>query len=157
MTKVWAVVVLLAAVAACSSGRGTAAPFSLGRSGPPPEHVARAAAPVPDPDVSEGSGDVDVVVMDQVGWPIPEATIVATSPNLHGSSDGESDDAGRARLSRLPPGAYEVVLYYGSIQLKVTAVVVAGSATRIDFRIDTRALGYDDETAAVRPDPIQLR
>jgi hypothetical protein len=147
MTKAWApgVVVVLAACAACSSWAT--------RSGPPPEQVARAAAPAPDPEVGEGTGDVDVHVVDQVGQPLADATIVATSPALQGTSHDESDEAGWARLRLLPPGAYEVVLYYGPIKVNVAAVVVAGSATRIDFRIDTRAMSRYYETAAAPRDP----
>ena len=60
---------------------------------------------------AQTTGTIIGVVTDaSTGKPVAGALVVATSPNLQGEQTGITDDAGRYRMTFLPPGEYEVAV-----------------------------------------------
>jgi len=57
---------------------------------------------------AQTSGRIEGTVQDSEGAPLPGVTVVATSPNLQGSSTVVAGANGSFRLVNLPPGTYQV-------------------------------------------------
>jgi len=78
----------------------------------------------------------------QTGEPLAGVTIVVTSPSLQQSQSTLSDGTGSYKISRLPPGSYQIVYYYLESQAKRTGVEVSiNKNTQIYQKIDTNAGG----------------
>ncbi len=111
--------------------------------------VPAAAEDPPAP--AAGSAVLHGVVRDQNGEPLVGATVVATSPVLHGTQAVISDEAGAWAIENLPPGTYEVTVYYSEVTLNRTGVIaVAGKRTQVMLKIDTRAAGGEVITISDR-------
>ncbi len=90
------------------------------------------------------TGAIRGVVRDSAtGEPLAGATLVATSAALTGEQAVITDDAGAYVFTGLPPGTYELTVYYSDVTLKRGAVEVAAGATAtVHLKIDTsRAAG----------------
>jgi hypothetical protein len=98
------------------------------------------AAPAAAQDAATGT--IRGTVVDRsTGEPAPGATIVATSPGLAGEQVVISDEAGAYVISNLPPGTYELTVYYGDLTVKRGGVVVvAGATAMVALKVDTSAV-----------------
>ena len=100
-----------------------------------------AALPYCEP--APGVGAIQGVVRDQAtGLAISDVTVVATSPAISGSRSELTDRSGGYLISDVPAGDYEVVFYYGEIQIRQAHVIVGdGKVTLVTIKIDTAATG----------------
>lgn len=96
----------------------------------------------PPPAVTAGATALYGVIHDGKGAPVVGATVVATGPALTGTQAAITDERGRYTLVDLPPGTYELHVYYGDATRSLAAVrTVAGAAARVDLAVDTTAVG----------------
>jgi outer membrane receptor protein involved in Fe transport len=58
--------------------------------------------------IAQTTGDIEGIVSDSSGAPLPGATVTLSSPSLQGSRTSVSDGAGRFRFPALSPGTYLV-------------------------------------------------
>ncbi len=76
------------------------------------------------------TGAIQGVVVDKAsGEGIAGVTIVASSPVLQGTQSAITDERGQYKISNLPPGTYQVELYYGDIVVRRVGLVVSLNAT----------------------------
>lgn len=87
------------------------------------------------------SGAVQGLVTDKAtGAAVPGATVVATGPALQGQQAEITDSSGFYFLANLPPGTYQVTVYYAEARFSRTNVLVRlGSVSKINIAIDTQA------------------
>jgi tetratricopeptide (TPR) repeat protein len=80
------------------------------------------------------------VIERSTGAPLPDVTVVATSPSLIGSASELTDALGYYHIDSVPPGEYEVVFYYGELKVRQANIHVAtGKPVEINARLDTAA------------------
>jgi hypothetical protein len=95
----------------------------------------------PAPDGAATTGAIFGVVRDRIsGEPLSFATVIASPAAGSPASDraDTTDSAGGFRLAQLPPGEYEVMVYYAELALRWQyAIVGAGEEIRMDIVIDT--------------------
>ncbi|HUH05262.1 MAG TPA: carboxypeptidase regulatory-like domain-containing protein [Kofleriaceae bacterium] len=103
--------------------------------------VAQAEDPAA-PEVTAVTTAIHGVVRDGSGAGVVGATVVASSPVVSGTAAAITDDLGRYTIAGLPPGAYEVHVYYGDgTWVRSGVAASAGLAVRVDVAVDTSAAG----------------
>lgn len=87
------------------------------------------------------TGAVRGVVTDRAtGDVVIGATVVATSPVLQGTQAAITDESGSYYVSNLPPGTYELSVYYADAQFSRTNVLVQlGKVAKVNIEISTEA------------------
>lgn len=125
-----AVVVLV--LAACGGPPAGAIPPS--NRGFPPKPAATPADAVFTFGFADGSADpqtgaITGLALDAAQQPIVGATIVVVSPVLQGEQVAISEENGTFKLDKLPPGHYQLVVYYGNLQRAFALEVVAQKTT----------------------------
>ena len=79
---------------------------------------------------------IEGVVRDRTtGAALTGATITASSPSVSGYKIATSDERGRFALPSLPPGSYELMVFYGDGGTTGKVDVAAGKLTRIAFAV----------------------
>ncbi|HUS63846.1 MAG TPA: carboxypeptidase-like regulatory domain-containing protein [Kofleriaceae bacterium] len=84
------------------------------------------------------------IITSEDGEPFAGAVVAAITPALSDSPMAMSGDSGDYRIAGLPPGSYDVTVYYqlvdrGAIELRRNNIeVTAGRVTRVDLEIDLR-------------------
>jgi hypothetical protein len=104
--------------------------------------------------LNSGSGVLIGVVRDRGnGEPVAGVTVVATSPSLQGSQTAITDQTGRYSIPNLPPGRYDLTVYYSDFTVRRTAIAVHGRrTTTVGFTVDTsRARGETIEIKGEAP------
>lgn len=114
--------------------------------------VSLAAAPALAQPTST-TGAVTGTVRDADGSAVIGATVVATSAALQGTRGAISDGGGDYDIASLPPGLYQIEVYYGSGHWSRGNVVVAiGQVVRVNIAVDTAAAaGETIEIEGVAP------
>lgn len=89
------------------------------------------------------TGAIQGVVVDaQSREPIAGVTVVASSPVLQGTQSALTDDAGQYKITNLPPGVYQLQLYYGDLVVRRVGLVVSINATTSGHvQLDSDAIG----------------
>jgi outer membrane receptor protein involved in Fe transport len=87
------------------------------------------------------TGAVRGGVKDQAsGEPVIGATVVASGPALQGTQATITDEGGQYFIANLPPGVYQVVVYYADAQFSRTNVLVQlGKVGVVNININTQA------------------
>ncbi len=87
------------------------------------------------------TGAVRGIVTDKAtGDAVAGATVIATGPALQGQQAEITDSAGFYFLANLPPGAYQVTVYYAEAKFTRTNVPVQlGKVAKVNIGIDTQA------------------
>ena len=87
------------------------------------------------------TGAIRGTVVDRAnGENVVGATVVATSPALKGSQTVLTDDSGSYYLSSLPPGMYEVAVYFVNTQFSRKNVLVRlGKISKVNITVDSAA------------------
>jgi outer membrane receptor protein involved in Fe transport len=68
------------------------------------------------------------------------ATVVASGPALQGTQATITDDSGQYFIANLPPGIYQVVVYYADAQFSRTNVLIQlGKVAVVNININTQA------------------
>jgi outer membrane receptor protein involved in Fe transport len=68
------------------------------------------------------------------------ATVVASGPALQGTQATITDETGQYSISNLPPGTYEVVVYYADARFSRTNVLIQlGKVAKVNIGINTQA------------------
>jgi outer membrane receptor protein involved in Fe transport len=74
------------------------------------------------------------------GEAIIGATVVASGPALQGTQASITDETGQYFISNLPPGTYQVVIYYADIQFSRSNVLIQlGKVAKVNISIDSQA------------------
>ncbi|HUH04601.1 MAG TPA: carboxypeptidase-like regulatory domain-containing protein, partial [Kofleriaceae bacterium] len=89
------------------------------------------------------TGAVRGVVKDaSTGEPIVGATVVATSRALQGQQAEITDGSGSYTLANLPPGTYEVTVYFSDARFSRSNVLIRlGKTAQVNISIDPKATG----------------
>jgi outer membrane receptor protein involved in Fe transport len=89
------------------------------------------------------TGAVRGIVKDAAtGEPVVGATVVATSPALQGQQAEITDGSGSYNLSNLPPGTYEVTVYFSEARFSRSNVLIRlGKTVQVNIAIDSKATG----------------
>ena len=78
------------------------------------------------------------------GEPVIGATVVATSPALKGSQTVLTDSSGGYYLSAMPPGMYEIAVYFVNKQFSRKNVLVRlGKVSKVNVTVDSAAAGEE--------------
>ena len=87
------------------------------------------------------TGAVRGLVRDQAnGETVIGATVVASGPALQGTQATITDDSGEYFVANLPPGIYQVVVYYADAQFSRTNVLIQlGKVAVVNININTQA------------------
>jgi outer membrane receptor protein involved in Fe transport len=87
------------------------------------------------------TGAVRGQIRDQsTGDAVIGATVVASSPSLQGTQATISDETGQYSIANLPPGVYQVVVYYADAQFSRTNVLIQlGKVAKVNIGINTQA------------------
>jgi outer membrane receptor protein involved in Fe transport len=87
------------------------------------------------------TGAVRGQVRDQAnGEPVIGATVVASGPALQGTQATITDETGQYNVSNLPPGTYQIVIYYADAQFSRTNVLIQlGKVAKVNININTQA------------------
>jgi outer membrane receptor protein involved in Fe transport len=87
------------------------------------------------------TGAVRGQVRDQAnGEAVIGATVVASGPALQGTQATITDETGQYNISNLPPGTYQVVIYYADAQFSRTNVLIQlGKVAKVNININTQA------------------
>ena len=87
------------------------------------------------------TGAVRGLVRDQTnGQAVIGATVVASGPALQGTQATISDEIGQYQIANLPPGTYQVVVYYADAQFSRTNVLIQlGKVAKVNININTAA------------------
>jgi hypothetical protein len=87
------------------------------------------------------TGAVRGLVKDQAsGETVIGATVVASGPALQGTQATITDDSGQYFVANLPPGIYQVVVYYADAQFSRTNVLIQlGKVAVVNININTQA------------------
>ncbi|HEY3204374.1 MAG TPA: TonB-dependent receptor [Thermoanaerobaculia bacterium] len=128
---------------------------------------------LPVPAVSQTTGRIEGMVVDQNGAPLPGVTVEVTSPNLQGSRTAVTGNDGRYHLASLTPGTYKVTASLAglgtvektttvaldatataNVQLSLTAkevVTVTGEAPLVDTTSTTGGTNYTSQVIGKLP------
>ncbi|HTE52051.1 MAG TPA: TonB-dependent receptor [Kofleriaceae bacterium] len=72
--------------------------------------------------------------------PVIGATVVASGPALQGTQASITDETGQYSIANLPPGTYEVVVYFADAKFSRTNVLIQlGKVAKVNIGIDTKA------------------
>jgi outer membrane receptor protein involved in Fe transport len=87
------------------------------------------------------TGAVRGVVDDKAsGEVVIGATVVASGPALQGTQATITDETGQYTIANLPPGIYQVVVYYADSKFSRTNVLIQlGKVAKVNINIDTQA------------------
>jgi outer membrane receptor protein involved in Fe transport len=87
------------------------------------------------------TGAVRGQVKDQAnGEAVIGATVVASGPAMQGTQATITDETGQYSISNLPPGTYEVVVYYADARFSRTNVLIQlGKVAKVNIGINTQA------------------
>jgi outer membrane receptor protein involved in Fe transport len=87
------------------------------------------------------TGAVRGQVRDQAtGEAVIGATVVASGPALQGTQATITDETGGYDVANLPPGTYQVVIYYADAQFSRTNVLIQlGKVAKVNININTKA------------------
>jgi outer membrane receptor protein involved in Fe transport len=87
------------------------------------------------------TGSVRGLVTDRdTGEPIVGATAVVSGPSLQGTQTAITDEQGVYRIDNLPPGTYQVTVYYSEAQFTRSDIPVQlGKTAQVNIKIDTEA------------------
>jgi outer membrane receptor protein involved in Fe transport len=87
------------------------------------------------------TGAVRGQVRDQAnGEAVIGATVVASGPAMQGTQATITDETGQYNISNLPPGTYQVVIYYADAQFSRTNVLIQlGKVAKVNININTAA------------------
>ncbi|HKE70207.1 MAG TPA: TonB-dependent receptor, partial [Nocardioidaceae bacterium] len=87
------------------------------------------------------TGAVRGQVRDQAtGEAVIGATVVASGPALQGTQATITDETGQYEVANLPPGTYQVVIYYADAQFSRTNVLIQlGKVAKVNININTKA------------------
>jgi outer membrane receptor protein involved in Fe transport len=87
------------------------------------------------------TGAVRGLVKDQAsGETVIGATVVASGPALQGTQATITDESGQYFVANLPPGVYQVVVYYADAQFSRTNVLIQlGKVAVVNININTQA------------------
>jgi outer membrane receptor protein involved in Fe transport len=87
------------------------------------------------------TGAVRGQVRDQAnGGSVIGATVVASGPALQGTQATITDETGQYNIANLPPGTYQIVIYYADAQFSRTNVLVQlGKVAKVNININTKA------------------
>lgn len=85
------------------------------------------------------TGGVRGTISDKgTGETVVGATVVASSPALQGTQATITDESGQYYISNLPPGIYQLVVYYADAQFSRTNVLIQlGKVAKVNINIDT--------------------
>lgn len=88
-----------------------------------------------------GTGEVRGIVTDKAtGEPVIGATVVATSPALQGQQAAITDETGQYFITNLPPGTYQLAVYYAEAQFSRTNVLIQlGKQAQVNIDISSEA------------------
>jgi len=68
------------------------------------------------------------------------ATVVASGPALQGTQASITDETGQYSIANLPPGTYQVVVYYADSKFSRTNVLIQlGKVAKVNIQIDSKA------------------
>ncbi len=68
------------------------------------------------------------------------ATVVASGPAMQGTQATITDETGQYSIANLPPGTYQVVIYYADAQFSRTNVLIQlGKVAKVNININTEA------------------
>lgn len=127
-------------------------------------HRSNAAAPAPAPGAGCGQrggawhgtgGAVTGAVVDKAtGEPVVGATVVLTAAGRSGTSAAVTDEHGRYVIGNVPPGVYDVTVYYADSQVRSGSVSVqSGKSAAINAAVDTsQSAGEVIEIQGAAPD-----
>ena len=87
-----------------------------------------------------GMGVMQGQIIGATSGPLVGATVVIASPSLTGQMVAITDEAGRFTLSPLPPGTYEVTIYYADRRFAHAVEVTINQVVRLAVH------GWPDET-----------
>ncbi len=87
------------------------------------------------------TGAVRGQVRDQAnGEAVIGATVVASGPTLQGTQATITDETGQYSVANLPPGTYQIVVYYADAQFSRTNVLIQlGKVAKVNININTQA------------------
>jgi outer membrane receptor protein involved in Fe transport len=87
------------------------------------------------------TGAVRGLIRDQAsGDAVIGATVVASSPSLQGTQATITDESGQYNIANLPPGDYQIVVYYADAQFSRTNVLIQlGKVAKVNIPINTQA------------------
>jgi outer membrane receptor protein involved in Fe transport len=87
------------------------------------------------------TGAVRGQVRDQSsGEPVIGATVVASGPALQGTQATITDETGQYFIANLPPGTYQIAIYYADAQFSRTNVLIQlGKLAKVNIGINTQA------------------
>ncbi len=89
------------------------------------------------------TGAVRGVVDDKAtGEAVIGATVVASGPALQGTQASITDETGQYTIANLPPGTYQVVVYFADSKFSRTNVLIQlGKVAKVNINIDTQDAG----------------
>ncbi len=87
------------------------------------------------------TGAVRGMTRDQAtGEAVIGATVVASGPAMQGTQATISDETGQYTIANLPPGTYQLVIYYADAQFSRTNVLIQlGKVAKVNVGINTQA------------------
>jgi outer membrane receptor protein involved in Fe transport len=87
------------------------------------------------------TGAVRGQIRDQAnGEAVIGATVVASGPALQGTQATITDETGQYTIANLPPGTYQIVIYYADAQFSRTNVLIQlGKVAKVNIGINTQA------------------
>ena len=94
-------------------------------------------------------------VRDTTAAVLPRATVTITAPTLiRGAQSTTTDDSGKYRFSRLPPGVYDIAVRADAFRptRRVAISVASGATVTIDFALDVA--GLEDEVVIRGGSPL---
>jgi hypothetical protein len=87
------------------------------------------------------TGAVRGQIRDQTtGEAVIGATVVASSPAMQGTQATITDETGQYNVANLPPGTYQIVVYYTDAKFSRTNVLIQlGKVAKVNISINTQA------------------
>ncbi len=87
------------------------------------------------------TGAVRGQIRDQAsGEAVIGATVVASGPAMQGTQATITDETGQYTVANLPPGTYQIVIYYADAQFSRTNVLIQlGKVAKVNIGINTQA------------------
>lgn len=102
----------------------------------------------------EQFGQLTGTITDEEGAPLPGVTVEATSPVLIGTATSVSDEMGRYRLLRLPPGTYKVVFTLSGFTTLVREGIIVRLGASYDLSISLSQAALEEEITVVGESPV---